>query len=188
MIFLGMVLYAPRLADDVRWKFLDAAFILFLISSITDILDGKIARKYNVTSKFGRMIDPLVDKVLVCGSFICFAIIAEPKLGLSPTPLAVIHWTVAGILILREVYVTVLRHWAEARGINFAATKSGKIKMFIQVFAVGTVVMKMAHVPDAVWGYWITALVLAAIIAATVTSGIMASRRGSLLDPAQKSQ
>ena len=100
VIFLGMILYAPKIADDARWKFLDAAFVLFIIASLTDIIDGQIARKYNVTSKFGRMIDPLADKILVCGSFICFAIIAEPKLfGLAKASLAAIHWTVAGILV-----------------------------------------------------------------------------------------
>ena len=105
------------------------------------------------------MLDPLVDKILVCGAFICFAIIGQPTLfGFGPDTLAVIQWSVAGILIAREAYVTVLRHIAEAKGINFAATASGKIKMFIQIFAIGTVIIKMAHVRTAMWGYWFTAV------------------------------
>ena len=108
-IFLAMVLYWPRVTD--RPWFLDIAFALFVVAGLTDVVDGHIARRWNATSKFGRMIDPLVDKVLVCGAFICFALIGVPKLfGWGPTPLAIVHWGVVGILLAREVYVTVLRH------------------------------------------------------------------------------
>ncbi|MHC4088236.1 MAG: CDP-alcohol phosphatidyltransferase family protein [Planctomycetota bacterium] len=77
IIFLIMVLYAPpRYAQgELPFPdFLDIAFILFVIAGLTDMIDGTVARRLNVTSKFGRMVDPLADKVLVCGSFICFAI------------------------------------------------------------------------------------------------------------------
>jgi CDP-diacylglycerol--glycerol-3-phosphate 3-phosphatidyltransferase len=142
VIFVAMVLYSPKVARDDYARFLDVAFVLFVIAGLTDIFDGIVARRLNVTSKFGRMVDPLVDKVLVCGTFICFALIGEPKLfGLGPAALAVIHWSVAAVLIGREVYVTVLRHMAEARGVDFAATVSGKIKMFLQSFAIGTVII-----------------------------------------------
>jgi len=178
---LAMVLYSPRIAEEVRWKWLDAAFVLFVVSSLTDVIDGKIARKYNVTSRFGRMLDPLVDKILVCGAFISFALIGQPRLfDWGDTTQRVIQWSVAAILILREAYVTILRHWAEARGINFAATWSGKLKMFIQVFAIGTVMVKMAHVPTATWGSCFTSTVFTVMVVVTVASGLMASRRPSL--------
>jgi CDP-diacylglycerol--glycerol-3-phosphate 3-phosphatidyltransferase len=176
IVFLVMLLYSPKVQD--KPFFLDIAFTLFLIAGLTDIIDGKIARSLNVASKFGRMMDPLADKVLVCGSFICFAILKEPKLfSFSPTALAVIQWSVAGVLILRELYVTVLRHVAEAKGINFAATASGKLKMFLQSFAIGTVIIKMAHVQTAAWGYWFTTVTYLLMIAATVISGLRATKR-----------
>ena len=175
IVFLSMILYWPHFTD--RPSFLDGAFVLFVIAGLTDIVDGHVARRWNATSKFGRMIDPLVDKILVCGAIICFAIIGEPKLfDWGPVPLGIVHWTVAGILIVREAYVTVLRHMAEARGINFAAVKLGKIKMFIQVFAIGTVLIKVAHVP-AVWGHWFTLVVFALMVVVTVASGLQATRR-----------
>ena len=90
---------------------------------------------------------------------------------------AVIHWSVAGVLIAREAYVTILRHTAEARGINFAATVSGKIKMFLQSFAIGTVVIKMGHVPDAQWGHWFTTVVFVLMLVVTVFSGLRATKR-----------
>ena len=179
IIFLVMVLYSPpRYAQgEIPFPgFLDVAFILFVVAGLTDMIDGTVARRLNVTSKFGRMVDPLADKALVCGAFVCFAIIGEPKLfNLSPAVLSIIHWSVAGILIAREVYVTVLRHIAEARGVNFAATVSGKIKMFVQSFAIGTVIIKMAHARTAAWGYWFTTVTFAIMVAVTVISGLRLS-------------
>ena len=178
IVFLIMILYSAQVAN--KSFFFDIAFVLFVIAGLTDVIDGPIARKLNVTSKFGRMLDPLVDKVLVCGAFVCFAIIGEPKLfDFNPTAMAVIQWSVAGIIILREVYVTALRHIAEARGVNFAATFSGKIKMFLQSFAIGTVVMKMAHVQTATWGYWFTTVTFAIMLIVTVISGLRATQRNS---------
>jgi CDP-diacylglycerol--glycerol-3-phosphate 3-phosphatidyltransferase len=182
-VFLVMILLAPQYYADGEVPFpgfLDIAFIIFVAAGLTDMVDGLTARRLNVASKFGRMMDPLADKVLVCGAFICFAIIGEPKLfSLSPVTLSIIQWSVAGILIVREAYVTTLRHIAEARGINFAATVSGKIKMFLQSFAIGTVIIKMAHVQTAAWGNWFTSITFAIMLAATVISGLRATQRSS---------
>jgi len=181
IVFLIMILYSPPIYAQGELPFpdfLDIAFILFVVAGLTDLVDGAIARRLNVTSKFGRMVDPLADKALVCGAFICFAIIGEPKLfDFSPRALAAIHWSVAGILTAREVYVTTLRHIAEARGVNFAATISGKVKMFVQSFAIGTVIIKMAHVQTATWGYWFTTVTFAIMLAVTVISGLRATQR-----------
>jgi CDP-diacylglycerol--glycerol-3-phosphate 3-phosphatidyltransferase len=183
IVFLMMLLLSPRFyAEGERPfpDFLDYAFIIFVIAGLTDVIDGPVARKLNVTTKFGRMLDPLIDKVLVCGTFVCFAIIGEPKLfDFNPTTMAIIHWSTAGIIILREVYVTTLRHIAEARGVNFAATASGKIKMFLQAFAIGTVIIKIAHVQTARWGYWFTTITFAVTLTATIISGLWATQRSS---------
>jgi CDP-diacylglycerol--glycerol-3-phosphate 3-phosphatidyltransferase len=176
IVFLVMILYSPHVAN--KSTFLDIAFVLFVVAGLTDMVDGIAARRLNVTSKLGRMVDPLADKILVCGTFTCFALIREPKLfDFGPVMLAVIHWSVAGILIAREAYVTVLRHVAEARGVNFAATISGKVKMFLQSFAIGTVIIKMAHVQTATWGYWFTTVTFVIMLAATVISGLRATQR-----------
>jgi CDP-diacylglycerol--glycerol-3-phosphate 3-phosphatidyltransferase len=183
VVFLIMILLAPpRYAGgELPFPdFLDYAFIIFVVAGLTDMVDGAIARKLGVASKFGRMMDPLVDKVLVCGAFVCFAIIGEPKIfGFSEAFLTVMRWSVAGIVIFREAYVTTLRHIAEARGINFAATFSGKIKMFLQSFAIGTVVIKMAHVQTATWGNWFATVTYALMLLVTVVSGLRATQRRS---------
>lgn len=182
LIFLWMVLYSPK--ADHATSLLDGAFALFLVAAITDVIDGHVARRFNVTSKFGRIVDPLADKVLVCGAFICFAWIGEPKLfGLSFETLRVIHWSVVGILILREAYVTIIRQWAESKGLNFAATRSGKVKMLLQSIAIGTVLVKMAHVPDQAWGHWVTSVIFLVMVGATIFSGIRAGQRLSHAQP-----
>jgi CDP-diacylglycerol--glycerol-3-phosphate 3-phosphatidyltransferase len=182
-VFLIMLLYSQRFYAQGELPFpgfLDIAFIIFVIAGLTDVIDGPVARKLNIATKFGRMLDPLIDKVLVCGAFVCFAIIGEPKLfDFKPTTMAVIQWLIAGVIISREAYVTILRHTAEARGVNFAATVSGKIKMFLQSFAIGTVVIKIAHVQTAVWGYWFTTITFAVTLIVTIISGLRATRRSS---------
>lgn len=176
VVFLGMVLYSPYVAR--KGLFWDVAFVLFVVTEATDIVDGKLARRLKASSKLGRIGDPLADKILVCGTFVCFAIIGEPKLfSLEPAALAAIQWSVAGALILREAYVTVLRHITEARGMAFPAVGTGKLKGVFQAFAIGTVIIKTAHVPTAVWGSWFTAVTLAAMVAYVVISGPMATRR-----------
>ncbi len=175
-VFLGMILYSPSATN--KPFFLDIAFALFVIAELTDIVDGKIARKFKVGSKLGRMTDPLADKILVCGAFVCFAIIGEPRLfGFSRGALAAIHWTVAGILITREAYVTIIRHITEARGLVFPAVATGKVKGVLQAFAIGTVIINMAHVQTATWGYWFTTVTFVLMLAFTVISGFAATRR-----------
>jgi len=124
------------------------------------------------------MLDPLADKVLVCGAFICFAIIGEPSLFANLEPyMNVIRWGIAAILIGREGYVTILRHAAEAKGIDFRAVASGKIKMFLQSFTIGTVIIKSAHVPAAIWSDWVTAIIFLIMLTVTIVSGFSATRR-----------
>ncbi|MGA2092500.1 MAG: CDP-alcohol phosphatidyltransferase family protein [Sedimentisphaerales bacterium] len=177
VLFLAMLLYSPYAAD--RTMLIDVAFAIFVIAGLTDIIDGPIARKLKIETKFGRMLDPLVDKVLVCGAFFCFACIGQPEFlfNLSNSAMHIIRWSVAAILIIREGYVTVIRHIAEAKGIDFRAVASGKIKMLIQSFTVGIVLVKAAHVQTATWGHWFTAITFAIMLAVTVISGLTATRR-----------
>ncbi len=176
VVFLTMLLYYP--GTENKTSFMDIAFVLFVVTCLTDLIDGPIARALNVTSKFGRILDPLADKVLVCGAFICLALIGEPKLfDWPPATLKIIHWFTAGIIIAREIYVTILRHIAEARGINFAATFSGKIKMFIQSIAIGVILIKIAHFPAPTWASCFTSTILLITLAVTIVSGLRATQR-----------
>ncbi len=170
---LGMILYAPKVENISRWMFW--AFVLFVITGLTDAVDGKLARMFEVTSRFGRTMDPLADKILICGSFICFAIIGRPLFfpdHLSAVVNNVIIWTTAFIVVFRETVVQYLRQSAEAKGIQFGANIWGKLKMFIQTFAIGTCIIKMGFVPRALWASWFTTVVFVLMLVATVMSGL----------------
>jgi CDP-diacylglycerol--glycerol-3-phosphate 3-phosphatidyltransferase len=180
VIFLVMVYLSPNRAEPhwPNWLYLDTAFAIFLVAAFTDLADGYLARKFNAASKFGRIVDPLADKVLICGAFVVFAIIGEPKLfNLSKPTLAIIQWAFVGVIIAREAMVTIIRQWSESHGIVFPATLSGKLKMLVQAFAVGTVMVKMAHVQTAAWGYWFTSAVYLITISITIISGVLSFKK-----------
>ncbi|AQT67407.1 Putative CDP-diacylglycerol--glycerol-3-phosphate 3-phosphatidyl-transferase 2 [Anaerohalosphaera lusitana] len=173
VVFLAMIIIAGD-REKPGSNYLLVTFILFVVTGLTDIVDGKIARMYDVTSKFGRIADPLADKFLVIGAFVCFAIAQQPRLdafGWSEGTLDVLRWGTAGIIFLREVVVTIRRQIAESRGVKFGAIASGKLKMFLQSFGIGTVIIGWAYVERA-WGDWFTLAVYALMIGATVYSGI----------------
>jgi CDP-diacylglycerol---glycerol-3-phosphate 3-phosphatidyltransferase len=134
-------LAGDRRSDDAVAK-MNWAFILFVVAGLTDIIDGPLARKLNVTSSFGRRFDPLVDKVLICGGYLALWLFFDAS-GLS-------LWMVA-VIWLREIFVTVVRHLSEAQGRQFAATWAGKLKMFLQSFCIGTILYYLAHFQDRGW-------------------------------------
>ena len=98
--------------------------IIFIIASITDFLDGKIARKYNLVTDFGKFMDPLADKLLVLSAFICMI---EYDL--------VAGWMVI-IIVARELTVSILRAIAADNGKVIAASGGGKIKTTSQMIAI----------------------------------------------------
>lgn len=103
-----------------------AATILFAVAASTDRLDGWYARKFNQISRLGRIFDPLVDKILICGAFILVATPAGP----------ILPW-MAVLVVARELVVTAIRAELERTGTDFSAAWSGKIKMVLQCVAVG---------------------------------------------------
>lgn len=178
-VFLSFIIYAPKTGTDKRADLLLATFILFVITGLTDIVDGYLARRFEVTSKFGRTMDPLADKFLVCGAFFCFAWVGQPLMecfGFSELTLNIIRWGTAFIILAREIVVQTVRYIAESRGVQFGAIWSGKLKMFLQTFAIGTVLIGWAYVEDP-WGDWFTIITFSLMIFATVLSGIQSLTR-----------
>ncbi|TQQ84161.1 CDP-diacylglycerol--glycerol-3-phosphate 3-phosphatidyltransferase [Peptacetobacter hominis] len=108
---------------DMESKYLYACLV-FIIASITDTLDGKIARKYNLVTDFGKFMDPLADKLLVISALICMI-----EVNLVP------GWMVI-IIVARELSVSILRAIAAADGTVIAAGKSGKRKTVTQMVAI----------------------------------------------------
>lgn len=106
------------------YDFKIAAFVLFIAASFTDMLDGKIARKHNLVTNFGKIMDPLADKILVYSAF-CLMV----QSGLVPAWMFI-------IILAREFVVSGMRTVAASEGIVIAAGMSGKIKTVLQMIAV----------------------------------------------------
>lgn len=149
-----------------------AAFVLFVVAASTDWLDGWYARKFNQVTKFGRILDPFCDKILIIGAFV---LIAEAMVD-YPWYARITGW-MAVIVIARELLVTSIRGIVESGGGDFSAKMHGKIKMWFQCFAVGAALLALAWlgtVPDATTNsflFWLVGILawLAAIV--TVYSG-----------------
>ncbi len=105
------------------YQFYGIAFIVFAAASLTDMLDGQIARKHNLVTNFGKIMDPLADKILVYSAF-CLMI-----------PQFVPGWMLI-IILAREFTVSGMRTVAASEGIVIAAGMSGKIKTVLQMIAV----------------------------------------------------
>lgn len=108
-----------------------AALVLFLIAAGTDWIDGWYARKYDMVTKLGRVLDPFCDKVLICGTFILLAV--EMNDGF-PWWGKIAGW-MAVVVVARELLVTVLRSMIEGAGGDFSAKMAGKLKMWFQCIA-----------------------------------------------------
>lgn len=138
-----------------------AALIVFVIAASTDWMDGYWARKYGQVTKFGRIFDPFVDKIIICGSFI--ALVGVPESGVQA-------W-MATAVVGRELLVTSLRGMIEGAGGDFSASWLGKWKMVLQCVAVVAVLMCLiaANVPD--WLSITAQVLLWGSVALTVYSG-----------------
>lgn len=130
------------------------AVAIFIVASITDFLDGKIARKYNLVTNFGKFMDPLADKLLVCSALICLI-----QLELIPA------WVVI-IIIAREFIISGFRLVASDNGVVIAASYWGKFKTAFQML---TVIVLILNIPNKVFTILGTVLIYVSL-ALTVIS------------------
>jgi CDP-diacylglycerol--glycerol-3-phosphate 3-phosphatidyltransferase len=141
------------------------AFWLFLVAASTDWVDGWWARRFGQVSRLGRIFDPLVDKVIVCGAYVLLA-------GRDGS--AILPW-MAVVVTVRELIVTAVRAEMERSGRDFSAALSGKLKMVLQCAAIAielaarawpeTTLGGLGLRPLATWTAW-------AAVVATVWSGL----------------
>ena len=111
------------------------ALIAFSLAWATDWLDGYLARKKGLLTDFGRIADPFVDKIIVCGGFI---LLIQHAHDIIPS------WMVV-VIVAREFLVNSLRSYSESKGIEFGATIWGKAKMFVQSFTISLILLFFAH-------------------------------------------
>lgn len=124
VILIPFFVVSMMIENGTNKTFRYVAAAIFIIASLTDMLDGKIARKYNLVTNFGKFMDPLADKLLVCSALICLI-----QLGQLPA------WMVI-IIVSREFIISGFRLVAAEQGIVIAASYWGKFKTTFQMIAV----------------------------------------------------
>ncbi len=159
-VFMATILYMGNIKI---WGYVIPA-IIFALTSFTDMLDGKIARKYNLITDFGKFLDPLADKFMVFGALI--SLLAAPAYA---DVRMILVW-VAAIVMLRELGVTSLRLVVASRGVVMAASIWGKMKTVTQIFAVIMLILEpMFPVFDG--NHILSYVAMAAMAITTVGSG-----------------
>lgn len=148
LLTLARILFIPVVVFLLFWRTIAGdllAVAVFAIASLTDFLDGYLARTRNLVTVYGKLMDPLADKFLVASSLIMLQHLGR------------IHPVVVMLLICREMGITGLRALASAEGVIIAASASGKWKTAFQMVAIGLVIAgdSIAGLPLAQVGQWL---------------------------------
>ena len=143
------VFVAFLLVGGTGWRI--AAFLAFAVASVTDLLDGELARRSGMVTDFGKIADPIADKALTGSALITLSVLGELS-----------AW-VTVIIMVREVGVTVLRFWVIRRGV-IPASRGGKIKTALQVIAIGLYILPLDV-------GWVRMAFMAAAVVVTLVTG-----------------
>lgn len=131
--------------------------VIFVLAALTDALDGHIARKYNLITNFGKIMDPLADKLLVVSALVCLVELGD-----------IAGWMVI-VILAREFTITGLRSVAAAQGNVIAAGWSGKLKTTLQMIAITALLLQ--NWPFSLIGFPFAEIMIWAAVAMTVYSG-----------------
>ena len=165
---------------DTNSVWANIAIALFIIAALTDAIDGHLARRWEVTTTFGRIMDPFCDKFLILGAFVYLAgprfvvpqWVEDPEsfftmsTGLYP-------WMVV-LIFAREMLVTGIRGIVEAQGISFPAQWSGKMKMILQSVSIPTILFLVVNLKtsETAWAMWVCHILAYATLLVTLWSGV----------------
>ncbi len=144
------VFVAALLAGGTGWRIV--ACVTFGLASLTDLLDGELARRRSLITDFGKIADPIADKALTGAALVTLSALGE------------LPWWVTGVIMFRELAVTGLRFWVISRGV-IAASRGGKIKTMLQVIAIALYILPG---PFGV----VRQFVMAAALVVTVVTGV----------------
>lgn len=165
LLTLGRIVAVVPLVACIEAGWWAAAFAIFAAAALTDFLDGWIARRWHLTSEFGRFLDPLADKLIVAATVIAmqtghlfYAKMGDAEVDYAAKP----DVYVVGAIILREIVVSGLREFLGAKGIVVYVSALAKWKTAIQLLAVGIILFGNAlwpYTPDLSFiasavGYW----------------------------------
>ncbi|MCD2169402.1 MULTISPECIES: CDP-diacylglycerol--glycerol-3-phosphate 3-phosphatidyltransferase [Microbacterium] len=158
-IFLWLLLADAGADGGLRW----AAAILFIVAIATDGIDGYIARKYNIVSDLGKLLDPIADKALTGLAFVGLSILGE------------LPWWITIVVLVREIGITVYRFIVVSDHV-LAAAWMGKLKTVFQAVALSIALIPFATFSDsAVWqgvAWWAGVITMTIAVLLTIASGI----------------
>ena len=160
-VFAWMLLAHPH---ELDWRLATTA--VFCIAIATDFVDGKIARKYNLVTNFGKLWDPIADKALTGMAFIGLSILGE------------LPWWITIIILVRELGITILR-WGIIKYGVMAANRGGKAKTFVQSLALILYLLWLPQLPAPI--QWLAWLLMAAAFVLTVVTGLEYLREAAKL-------
>jgi CDP-diacylglycerol--glycerol-3-phosphate 3-phosphatidyltransferase len=185
-IVLALVVAPLILYDSFAVRL--AAFIVFLVAAFSDLWDGHLARSRNLITDFGKLMDPLADKLLLAATFLPFYLLSHGMEPATPFPWfgAVLPVWVLAVIFGRELFITVFRGFAARRGVVLAAGNAGKLKAVFQNIFAGAAIFWYAlwsaarerdwigmRTWDAMWvpfHRWFTIVALAVAVILTVYS------------------
>lgn len=133
------------------------AILCFVVASVTDFLDGKLARKNNQVTNLGKFLDPLADKMLVNLTFLALVVLGQVPVWMF------------GVILIRDFMIDGLRMLASDKGITLAAGKIGKLKTMVQMITITSIMFNMIFV-NGIWGT-INLVLLYIVVILTVWSG-----------------
>ncbi len=142
---------------DASWRI--AAFLIFVIAVATDRLDGELARRRGLVTNFGKIADPIADKLLIGSALIGLSILSE------------VAWWVTVVILVREVGITVLR-LVVLRRLVISASRGGKLKTFLQGAAISLYLLPLTG-----WMQFVAGFLLALAVVVTVVTGFDYLRR-----------
>jgi CDP-diacylglycerol--glycerol-3-phosphate 3-phosphatidyltransferase len=156
-LFLAIVFFV-----FLTYRYFNVAFVIFLVAAVTDWLDGYLARKWELSTDLGLLVDPFVDKVIICGTFIIFVHLAKE---------IIVPWMVITI-VAREFLVSSIRGFSESKGIKFASNIWGKTKMFIQSWTICAIILYYAHFENVTWAEYMVSAFIWITVIVTIGSGM----------------
>ncbi|RIK66643.1 MAG: CDP-diacylglycerol--glycerol-3-phosphate 3-phosphatidyltransferase [Planctomycetota bacterium] len=182
LVVLGLLARFELSHRDEQLWLLEAAFWLFIVCALGDILDGYLARRQNQVTSFGRILDPFADKILVCGAFIL--LLGRGYVdgdGRNVTGLSA--WMVV-IIVARELLVSSLRGFSEAAGKPYGANYWGKTKMLVQCVTVPLIIRTVGPWRDVEWAIaWRTFMIWGTVIVTALSVGsYLAASRKALME------
>jgi len=155
LVLVPVFLYFLFAGDGHQTASRITAFVIFAVAIITDRIDGWLARTYDMETDFGKLADPIADKMLIGAALIGLSVLGD------------LPWWVTILILIREVGVTIMRFALLDRGV-IPASRGGKLKTLVQAIAIGLFILPLHNWPP-VWTTAAWAVMWAAVVLTVVT-------------------